>query len=329
MADETPEQPEGGGAAPQVDAALEADARRNGWRPKGEFRGPEQEWVDAATFMRRSNEILPHVRNQLQTSRQENETLRQQQAAQAQELATLREQVAGLTEFRADASRRERDRIRSEVWAEIEAAREAGDIVREARAMDRLPSREEPARRTDPPAGGGTGSGGGGTRQPPALNPELQAWVASNDWYRTDPVLQTAMNSVSAELRAAGKLVGMSLTESLNETARVVLQRYSPAATSRSPSVEGGARPAGGSGGGGGGSAVGSFQEAWDRLPAQVKVECDAQGKRLGLVGEKKTFKTQEAWRKHFLQQYGRYAEGVGYNYRPVEDTRPEWMQGT
>src|SRR5687768_16654653 len=44
-----------------VSVPVEDKARRMGWRPRAEYGGDPTRWVDAETFVRRGDEILPFV----------------------------------------------------------------------------------------------------------------------------------------------------------------------------------------------------------------------------------------------------------------------------
>lgn len=46
---------------PEPVEAVEDKARRLGWRPKEEFRGDENRWMDADTFVKRGEEVLPII----------------------------------------------------------------------------------------------------------------------------------------------------------------------------------------------------------------------------------------------------------------------------
>lgn len=290
-----------------VDPQIEAEARRGGWKPKDQWRGDQSGWVDAKTFVQRGREILPHVRAHAAQLEQENATLKAAQAKTAQELETMREQVTGLTTFRTEMAQKERERMRAELTAELAQARSDGDVVREASVIAKLGRPEPEPVRTAPVV-----------TQPvvtdpvrPQVPPEMTAWVGANEWYQRDPVLQQAMNIVGAELRASGQLAGMSLTDQLNATSKVVLQRYAP------PPMNGGSRVEGSRPSGEGGGMRPAPTTGYESLPANIKAECDAQGERLGLVGEKKVFKTQQAWREHYAKEYNRYTPGTGYDFRP------------
>jgi hypothetical protein len=46
----------------EVDPRIIREAREDGWRPKEEFNGREEDWIDAETFVRRGKEINPLLR---------------------------------------------------------------------------------------------------------------------------------------------------------------------------------------------------------------------------------------------------------------------------
>ena len=291
--------------APEA-SAVEAEARRGGWRPKEEWRGNPEVWVDAATFVKRGHELLPHISRANSVLRSENEQLKTQVGQTQAELAELKASVEALTKFRAETAARLAGEDRAALVAQLAAAKRAGDFEEEARItelMTRTPIREPQVERPRP-----TVNGGGAPQPGPAAIPqEMKEWVAQNDWYARDPVMQRAMTQVSNELRQRGDLEGMSLTDSLNYTAKEVLRRYAPAQGAGSR-VEGGGRPAGGAAPGARRSGgLPTFEE----LPPDIQRECDAQGDRMGLIGEKKVFKTKEAWREHYIRETSRYSPNL------------------
>ena len=53
-------------------ADAETAAREMGWRPKEEFRGEAEKWVDAETFVSRGEHFLPHpLSDRIRVSREE------------------------------------------------------------------------------------------------------------------------------------------------------------------------------------------------------------------------------------------------------------------
>jgi hypothetical protein len=288
------------------DPEILAEARRGGWRPKDEFNGDPNVWVDAGTFVKRGREVLPHVQRHAAKLEQELATERAARVKLEREQEELRTQVTGLTTFQTELAGKERERIRNELAAELHAARESGDTQAEARILGQL-SAPPPAAK--PPV----------QQQPTQQQPTQQQvpaamteWLAENSWAK-NPVYMQAMSVEGAELRAAGKLNGMDLTAQLNATAKVVAEKYMPNRNNGGPRAESGSR---GSGNGGGGQQQ-SDGPTFEGLSAQAKAECDASGERMGLIGPKKAFKDLAAWRKHYVQQVSRYADGVGYDYKP------------
>src|SRR6185436_4853984 len=47
---------------PDPNTEVEGRARRMGWRPQEEFRGPKDKWVDASQFVERGETELPVLR---------------------------------------------------------------------------------------------------------------------------------------------------------------------------------------------------------------------------------------------------------------------------
>jgi hypothetical protein len=47
---------------PAVDEGVLKEATGQGWVPKEKFKGNEDDWVDASTFVKRGREILPILR---------------------------------------------------------------------------------------------------------------------------------------------------------------------------------------------------------------------------------------------------------------------------
>lgn len=71
-----PEQQEG-------NEVLEKEARVFGWVPKEDFRGSEDDWVDADTFVKRGKEINPILRKN-------NELLMKRLDEKAREIDTIK-----------------------------------------------------------------------------------------------------------------------------------------------------------------------------------------------------------------------------------------------
>lgn len=65
---------EGEGQVAQRD--FETEAREHGWSPKEEFKGDEAKWVDAETFMKRADDMLPLLKAQRDRFKRDYEALK-------------------------------------------------------------------------------------------------------------------------------------------------------------------------------------------------------------------------------------------------------------
>lgn len=67
----------------------EGEARAHGWTPKEQFKGDPSRWVDAETFMRRADEVMPFLKKQNQSLKREIDNLKRttKQLARAEQSA--------------------------------------------------------------------------------------------------------------------------------------------------------------------------------------------------------------------------------------------------
>jgi hypothetical protein len=90
---------------------FEAEARSHGWTPQEEFKGDPARWVDAETFIKRADEVMP--------------LLKKQNAHQKRELEEMKRTIKRLSA----AEQRAYENARADIAAEMEAAVEAGDLT--------------------------------------------------------------------------------------------------------------------------------------------------------------------------------------------------------
>lgn len=219
-------------AAPQVEAAAtegngqpdEAFARRAGWRPEAEWSGPENRkparFLSAGEYVERLKTEVPVLRERLrfyddqvvkQTKRVEDLT------------STISEQGAALKELLTRsklAEQRGYERAIAEKQAEMRAAVASADTAaynkaeREAAALYQAQIK---ANAPPPPAQ---------PQQPatPKLHPDVESWIAQNEWFTRDPVLNAAATQahgiVTAQMPAATE------AERLAETKRRVQEEF-------------------------------------------------------------------------------------------------------
>lgn len=222
-----------------IESNVEDTARRMGWRPQEEFRGPEDKWVDAETFVKKTETDVPVLRERLrhydrqiaemqQAMRQQTEVMRSQaeRAKQAQLRAIKQAQAKAISEGDSDA------------WRQLDNQYEQ---LREAQI---------PVPQYQPP--------------PPDRDPEFQSWASQNNWYTQDPSMRAYADKIGELVKEQNpNLVGQ---EFLNAVTKEVKTRFADRFTPRSgaPAVEGG-RSLG----------RGPRKKGYSDLPNDAKQACD------------------------------------------------------
>lgn len=225
---------------------FEAEAKAEGWTPKEEWKGDPTKWVDATTFVKRGEEILPIVNAKNRKLIETVEGLRK-------EVDDLKLGNSQFHEFHEKTIARERQE-RDAAIAQLEAIRQKAvtdsDGVAFAQADKRIQElRAQPVR-----------TNGG-------LNEVQRAWLADNTWYQTDRTLKALADGLSDDLaRSRPDLVGKR--DFLDELTKLVKaemphkfenpNRQRTTVENTHPNGGGGAKP-----------------RTYEALPADAKAACD------------------------------------------------------
>lgn len=208
----------------EEEQATEAQARRMGWRPKEEFARPPERWVDAKTFVERGMTELPVLRDryrkldgQLATVSKELAEVKTTNAEQQRVLLELREMTKNAEDrayIRAvrELTQRERDAVAAADTAAYDA------IQRERQDLEQHRPRvtvEAPPVRTEAPT----------VQQPaPQSNPEVEAWIQANPWFKNDRILNQVAIAFDAEVKEEHP--DWSVGEQLAEAKARVVARF-------------------------------------------------------------------------------------------------------
>lgn len=180
-----------------------------GWVPKEKFRGDPEKHIDAETYYKKGEFVLPLVKKQ-----------RDEFKAHAEKsdktIAELKTAMADFQKFTEAAAERKVTDLKSEIAALKDARAEAvasGDkeAFRQAdNAIDERTEALEKAKEVKKE-----------TKEAPADktgDPEFEAWVQENDWYRSDAKRRRLANAIGLDLTADNPdLKGKALFKAVSE----------------------------------------------------------------------------------------------------------------
>lgn len=260
--------------------STEARAHQVGWAPLDSFKGDPDKWVDAETYLKRADEILPIA--QANNRRLQDSVARQ--TAEINELkgklASYDEAIKDIQELHNAETKKAVERTRVTLVNELKSAIEANDPDAQAVIIERLTKGDVTATEakkltTKAPA-------------PPPQSPEFLAWVDDNPWFNTDKRRQAVAVAISVELRNDPANAALTGRPFFDKVGQMVDEYLSARQVSK---TEAGGRGAGG---------AGSSSKGYASLDAEARKVCDDQEKKM--VGDKKPFKTQAAWREYYAK---------------------------
>lgn len=163
--------------APEVELTpIQAKAIEQGWKPKDQFEGPEEEFIDAPEFVRRGELFskIEHQSREMKAMKQALEALRQHNTKI--EASAYDRALKDLKAQRKQALREGEVDLVDEIEEKIEEAQtERARIAREAQ----VPVVQE-------------------------VDPGFAAWVEKNSWYAKDVAMQAVADRVGLEAARRG-----------------------------------------------------------------------------------------------------------------------------
>jgi len=248
--------------AQAVNEQTQKEARLFGWVPKEEFRGSEDDWVDAEVFVKRGKEINPILRKN-------NELLMKKLDEKAKEIDSIKASVEEFKKFQKESFERKTAEYDVQIAQLKSQKREAiaegnGDLVvdiddqidslkeaqREAKeAAKAKPEPEQPAQVSIPD------------------DPELQGWLNKNTWFGNDIEMTELANTLGSSVRKQfPHLTSRAFLEKLDDKIREYMpnkflgNKAKGSAVDSSGSVRG---------------SGSSSKKSYDNLPDDAKQACD------------------------------------------------------
>jgi hypothetical protein len=259
------------------------EAQLQGWRGPEEFHGDPANFVDAKTYLDKSRQIQPILRENNKRLVEQNKALQTQVNQLVANQKEMAESMEAFKEFQAEQAADKAVRMRAKILAELRDAKEQGDLDGEVEAQSKLSKFDNaavtpPARKTPE------------TPVQPQLDPSFVAWQSANPWFEADPVKRGLAIGMAQQLRQEGSsLVGAAFFAEVDKR----MEQYGAPAKRGVSKVD-----AGGQGGQPRGSAASGYAD----LPADARAQCDADASRF--VGPNKLYKTKAEWNKAFADLY-------------------------
>lgn len=248
--------------AQAVNEQTQKEARIFGWVPKEEFRGSEDDWVDAEVFVKRGKEINPILRKN-------NELLMKKLDEKAKEIDSIKASVEEFKKFQKESFERKTAEYDVQIAQLKSQKREAiaegnGDLVvdiddqldslkeaqREAKeAAKAKPEPEQPAQVSIPD------------------DPELQSWLNKNNWFGNDIEMTELANTLGSSVRKQfPHLASRAFLEKLDDKIREYMPSKFLGNKAKGSAVDssGSVRGTGSSG-----------KKSYDNLPDDAKQACD------------------------------------------------------
>lgn len=266
---------------------VETRAREMGWKPKDQFKGPEEKWVDADEYVRRGEEVLPIVRGE---NRKLHEKVGGLEAEIARLTAALAEQSDSMKSFAEGQAALLKEKLaeqRANLRQQLREARESGDDAAIDRLEEALETNREASRKAAAPA---PAPAPAAPAEPP-VPPEVKAWQERNPWFNGASRLDKAKTGAAMQFAAEAAAKGLKGESFLTYVDEAMAEVYPPTAPTNK--TEDGGPTGGGSGARGG---------AFSKLPPEAQAKAREQSRLY--VGPNKMFKTEDEWFKYYTKQY-------------------------
>lgn len=270
---------------------VEQRAVETGWRPLTEWTGAPDRWVDAETWVRRGEEMLPILKANNRKLEQELARTRSEISQLVQSVQEGQESIKALKEYHDEDVRRQVGLARERLKADLIRARKDDDIDGEVEAQAALTRLEgvqaEPPQRKE---------------EPPKQHPDFPAWHGENPWYGINHEATGFAMGVAQSLQGRGL------------TGRVFLDKITERVAEKFPDLFPGRNTQGSSTSGSDnrgdfskveGSRIGSIRpngRSYADLPQDARDACERMSGRL--VGKTRAFKTVDEWRAEYVRKY-------------------------
>lgn len=163
---------------------LEAQAIDKGWRPKEEWEGEPELWVDAGEFIRRG-ELMDRISDQTKALK----------TAQ-QQIDLLKTNFQQMTDHNKKMAKKEFDDVLKTLKAQKVEALDSGESEKVVELDEKIDELKQAGKELDSDTESEPNPNGPNSQQVPQ---EVLDWEKSNSWYFTDPVMQGTANGLISD----------------------------------------------------------------------------------------------------------------------------------
>lgn len=259
---------------------VEQEARIQGWVPQEEFRGKEEDWIDAETFVKRGREINPILK---QNNARLMKELQQRDKA-LEELKATTEEFKKFQKEQYERKARELEGEISKLREEKKQAISSGDGERVVEIDDRIDELREEKRQAKVEEKEEQKET---QTQPQQIDPVLQNWLDKNQWYREDVTLADLANKEAEKIKRYNPFIqGQAFLDELDKNLEEIInpERLGRKKKPRSPveGTKGGVSPTKGG-------------KGYEDLPSDAKAACDRFVKQ-GIIKNREEYVAMYEW---------------------------------
>lgn len=228
-----------------AEPSIEDRAKDMGWRPKEEFKGDDSRWVDAETFVKKGEEVLPIIKANAKKTEAERDALKA-------DLASLKKDVAEFRQYHSQTEKRAYERAIRDLEERQAEAVEANDLKTVRSITKEIASLSRDVQTDD----------AGTPYQTPDHAKALNQWKGENPWFGSDRVMTAAANAVADELEQSGVTGADQLAEVAKRMRAEFPQKFENA-NRRAPAAVEGSTPTRKAG------------KTWSDLPPEARATAD------------------------------------------------------
>ena len=241
------------GGQDSVTLAAENEARKFGWSPKEEFKGPEEQWRSAEEFLQRGKEINGFLRKDLEKIQGKNQSLES-------ELLEVRKAVQEFKKFHEQTE----DRAYKKALADLQLQKKEAITDADGAAVIEIENKIDELKesRTASPAADTKES----NPNDELYRQQFITWSSQNDWFQNDVSLRAAANGYADVVKAENPgLVGTPFLEAVAAKVKEAFPEKFTSNRDKPQSVEGNTST----------PRSNSSKKGYADLPQEAKAACD------------------------------------------------------